>query len=222
MLRFYRRNWYYVGAVLFVILSYFMAFWGVNHMSHLQVIMVFSFMAMLVHQFEEYGLPGGFPSFFNIAFWGERKQIDSYPFNANTAMVNNVFLCYPFYIIGIIFPSCIWFGLIQVGQGMVQIWNHGYKNNKLLGTWYNPGLAAVLFLHWPLGIYYIYYVASNNLATTSDYVIGAIGSLLTMVVLWVGPVKLQATRTTKYPFDKDRMYGFGEKTLKDMLKSDKE
>jgi len=30
-------------------------------------------MAMLMHQFEEYALPGGFPSITNIAVMGEKK-----------------------------------------------------------------------------------------------------------------------------------------------------
>lgn len=220
MLRFYRRNWYYIGGVLFVFLSYFMTFWGIGHMSHIQTILTYSFMAMLVHQFEEYGLPGGFPAFFNIAFWGEKKDYDHYPFNPNTAMINNVFITYPFYILAIIFQGVIWYGLIQIGQGMVQIWNHGYKNNKLLKTWYNPGMASTFLLHYPIGIYYIKYVVSHHLATTSDYIIGAAGSLLTTIVIWVGPVKLLSSRKTKYRFDQDRMWGYGEKKLKTILKKE--
>lgn len=218
-MNFYRRNWYFIGGILFVALSYYMAFWGIHSMSHIQVILMYSFMAMLVHQFEEYGIPGGFPAIFNIAFWGQKKDVDRYPLNANTAMIDNVLMTYPFYILAIIFPGAIWYGLIQVGQGMVQIVNHGYLNNKKLGTWYNPGLASAIFLHWPIGIYYIWYVSTNNLATTSDYIIGFIGSWMTMFVLWLGPVKLLQNRKSRHPFTDEQMYGYAEKKVKDILNS---
>ena len=91
-MKFWRRNWYYIGAVLFVALSFFMGFWG-SSFSHIQVILIFSFMAMLVHQFEEYAYPGGFPSITNIALFGEKKVPDRYPLNANQCWISNVFFC---------------------------------------------------------------------------------------------------------------------------------
>ncbi|WP_175942994.1 hypothetical protein [Caballeronia sp. BCC1704] len=72
-LEFYRRNWYYVGGILFVLLAYLMGFWGADHLAPVQIILVYSFMAMLAHQFEEYAAPGGFPGIGNIAMFGERR-----------------------------------------------------------------------------------------------------------------------------------------------------
>lgn len=42
-----------------------------------------------------------------------------------------------------------------------------------------------------------------------------------MIVLWLGPVKLQSNRQTAYPFDPDRFYGYGQQKLKAMLTSEK-
>ena len=92
----WRRNWYYIGGILFVALSFFMGFWG-SMFSRIQVIMVYSFMAMLVHQFEEYGWPGGFPSIVNIIQFKETQIPDRYPFNQNLCFVDNVFTTYTFY-----------------------------------------------------------------------------------------------------------------------------
>ena len=66
-MKFYRRNWYYIGGILFVALSFLMGFWGSN-ISPIQLILIYSFMALLVHQFEEYAWPGGFPAVMNIAW----------------------------------------------------------------------------------------------------------------------------------------------------------
>ena len=92
-MKFYRRNWYYFGGILFVVLAFVMGFWG-GHISHIQLILIYSFMALLVHQFEEYGLPGGFPRISNIVVSGEKKAPDRYPFNANQCWISNVFLTY--------------------------------------------------------------------------------------------------------------------------------
>jgi hypothetical protein len=96
-MNFYRHHWYYVGGVLFVALAYFMGFWG-NNVSRIQVILIYSFMAMLVHQVEEYAIPGGFPAISNIATFGETKVPDRYPLSANQCLNSNVFLTYPFYL----------------------------------------------------------------------------------------------------------------------------
>lgn len=214
---FYRRNWCFVGAILFVALTYVMAFWGAVYFSPIQIILIYSFMAMLVHQFEEYGVPGGFPSFMNAIAFGERAVPDRYPLNANTAMINNVFMTYTFYITAIFFPDVIWLGLMQVGQGMVQALNHVFYNNLKLKRFYNPGMASVVLLHWPVGIYYIWYVHSNTLAATGDYVIGLLGSFALIFILWLGPVALLKSKTSNYPFDKKIMYGYNGEKIKAIL-----
>lgn len=218
-MNFYRQNWYYLGGILFIFLAYFMGFWGGDHLTEIQLILVYSFMAMLAHQFEEYAFPGGFQGIGNIAMFGERKMPDRYPLNANQVMISNVFLTYPFYIIPVFFPDLIWLGLIQVGQGMVQIINHGIITNVRMKTIYNPGLATVLLLQWPLGVYYIHFVSVHHLATTSDYFFGLFGAFASTVVLWIGPILLLSDRGSKYPFSEADMFKFMGQRLREMLTS---
>ncbi|GAX01329.1 HXXEE domain-containing protein [Secundilactobacillus silagei] len=215
-MKFYRNNWYYCGGIIFVALAYLAGFWR-DSFSHLQLILTYSYMAMLVHQFEEYGMPGGFPSIFNIICCNESEVPERYPLNANGVMINNVFMAYPFYILAILFPNVIWYGLITIGQGMVQIVNHGFYNNIKLKSWYNPGLASVIVLHWPLGIYYIWYVASHNLATPTDYVIGFVGAFLSTLVLWLGPVRIMRNKKSRYSFPDKEMYGYQANRIKQRL-----
>ncbi|QSN64333.1 hypothetical protein [Caballeronia sp. M1242] len=89
-LNFYRRNWYYVGGILFVLLAYLMGFWGADHLAPVQIILVYSFMAMLAHQFEEYAAPGGFPGIGNIAVFGERRNPDRYRARAARHLVQQI------------------------------------------------------------------------------------------------------------------------------------
>ena len=64
---FWRKNWYYIGGILFVLLAFIMGLWGGYRLGTIQIILVFSWMGMLMHQFEEYAFPGGFPIISNMA-----------------------------------------------------------------------------------------------------------------------------------------------------------
>lgn len=215
-MKFWRRNWYYIGGLLFVVLSFFMGFWGVRLLSHIQVIMVFSFMAMLVHQFEEYGWPGGFPSIVNIMQFKEKEIPDRYPFNQNLTFIDNVFTTYTFYIVPIFFPHLIWLALAQTLAGLLQLPAHGIVMNRTLKSIYNPGLGATVFLQTPLAIYMIWYVHTNNIATGWDFILGAIGSIVGYALCFGLPVLLLRNRNSKYPYAKEEIYGFAKEKIKKM------
>jgi hypothetical protein len=162
MMNFIRKNWYYIGGLLFIVLAVILVInW--NEFSILRRVMLISFMALLVHQFEEYAWPGGFPAVMNIAWQPKGTKPDRCPLNRNGALFVNVIVAYPFYILPIIFPTLIWLGLAQVLFGMAQFGVHGILINKRMHSLYNPGLFAVVFLHWPIGIYYIWYIVVNSL-----------------------------------------------------------
>jgi hypothetical protein len=57
----------------------------------------------------------------------------------------------------------IWLVLAPVLFGMGQFGVHGILINRKLHSLYNPGLFAVAFLHWPIGLYYVWYVVVNGL-----------------------------------------------------------
>jgi len=217
-MEFYRHHWYHIGGILFVALAFFMGFWG-NLFSQIQVILIFSFMALLIHQFEEYACPGGFPAIFNIAVLGEKRVPERYPLNTNQCLITNVFLAYPFYVIPIFFPNLIWLGIAQILFGMFQLVVHGIITNIKLKSLYNPGLAAVVFLHWPIGIYYIWYVTTKHLATTGDFVIGFIATIIAAIVTIVLPMILLRNKESKYSFSEAEMGGFAKQKVERIRKS---
>ena len=214
-MKFYRDNWYYIGGVYFVVLAFFMGFFG-SGISSIRVILIYSFMALLIHQFEEYALPGGFPAVFNMAFSRERENPDRYPLNKKSSLLVNVVLAYPLYLIAIFLPNVIWLGLAQVFFGMAQIFIHGIIINAKMKRFYNPGLAAVVFLHIPIGIYYIWYVVTSGLVGPWDFPGGvALTIAAAALVIWA-PVKLLSDKQSPYPWSKSEMERFG---TADKLKS---
>ncbi|MEC4184831.1 HXXEE domain-containing protein [Adlercreutzia sp. R21] len=45
---------------------------------------------------------------------------------------------------------------------MAQIFMHGLMMNKKMGTIYNPGVATALFVNVPIGVYALWFVATNQ------------------------------------------------------------
>ena len=171
-MNFIRRHWYNIGGVVAIIAGVFLAFtW--HDMAMLQRLLLLNFIALLIHQFEEYGFPGGEPAIMNMVLQPSSTP-KRYPLNQNSAMITNVSIVYIMYLIPVFFPNVIWLGLAPILFGMTQFIVHGIITNKKLKTFYNPGLGAVVFLHIPIGIYYIYQIQSNGIASGWDWVVGAV------------------------------------------------
>ena len=208
-MNFMRKNWYYVGGGLFVILAIGLAiFW--NDMSLLRKLMWLSWMALLAHQFEEYGRPGGFPAVTNIAWMPSKEgKPDRHRLNRQGALFANVFFAYPFYVLPILFPNLIWLGLATVLFGMAQFGVHGIIINRKLRSLYNPGLFTVIVLFWPIGLTYIWYVIANQLVQWWMWLV-AIGylALAAFLGLYVLAFRLFADPNSPYPFDQSEMERF--------------
>lgn len=68
---------------------------NLRSMSELSMILWLSFIAILVHQFEEYRWPGYFGGLFNIVIF-KSEQPTRYPLNPQSAMVINLVIAYVF------------------------------------------------------------------------------------------------------------------------------
>ena len=140
-MRFCRRHWYEIGGIVAIgAIAYLVFFW--NQMDLLVRVLLMSFIAILVHQYEEYGFPGGEPAIMNMAL--QPSDIpDRYPLNQNSAMITNV-LAWIVYLLPVFSPHLIWFGLAPILMGFSQFIVHGIATNIKMKSFYNPGLAAVV------------------------------------------------------------------------------
>ena len=62
-----------------------------------------------------------------------------------------------------IFPNLIWLEVAQVLFDMAQLFVHGIEINVKMKSFYNPKMSTVVLLHWPIGLYYIWYGYANGL-----------------------------------------------------------
>jgi len=103
--------------------------------------------------------------------------------------------------------------------GLIQVFGHGILVNVRLKSLYNPGLGAAVFLQLPLGIYYIWYIAANQLTSTRTYVIGFIVTIIAAIILFLLPIRLLRSRDSKYPFAEEEMYGFAREKIEKIMNS---
>lgn len=74
LLKWFCRHWYTVG-LLVALVGIVALICGWEHMTALLCLNNISFIAMLLHQFEEYGFPGGEPMIMNRALQGSDAGI---------------------------------------------------------------------------------------------------------------------------------------------------
>ena len=218
-MRFFRRHWYEIGGIVAIgAIAYLVFFW--NQMDLLIRVLLMSFIAILVHQYEEYGFPGGEPAIMNMAL--QPSDIpDRYPLNQNSAMITNV-LAWIVYFLPVFFPHLIWFGLAPMLMGLSQFIVHGIATNIKMKSIYNPGLGAVVFLHLPIGIYYIYRIVSEGLVHGTDWIFAVIYLAFIAGGIVNGlTYKVLAKRDSKYVFDDVEMRRFNVAKKLERLKADK-
>lgn len=197
-MKWFCRHWYEVGLLPAGIALAFLAVrW--SDMQVLQRISLINFVGIMLHQFEEYGFPGGAPTFGNRYIRGGTER---YPLNQFSAMLVNVVIAYSCYLLPVIFPEVIWLGLAPVLFGCVfQVMLHLVVFLVKFRRFYNSGLAAVLCIHVPCGILYIRHAAALGLLTGKTWAC-ALAYLLVMIVftLLFGQ-KLLSRKDSPYPFD---------------------
>ncbi len=212
-----RRHWYNIGGVIALIsIVILIVLW--NDFGHLQRLLFMNFIALLIHQYEEYGFPGGEPAIMNMVIQPSDTP-NRYPLNQNSAMIINVMAAYFLYLIPVFRPDIVWLGIAPTLFGIAQFIIHGIVTPKKLGQFYNPGLGAVVLLHFPIGGLIIYYLISNHLATPFDWIGGVIYmfaftflTLMKMTYTWL------ADKNSPYVFPEEEMRRFDVQGKLDRLK----
>jgi len=137
-----------------------------------------------LHQFEEYILPGGFITFFNKKVL-RSKQAD-FPIGEKESFWINIpiiYIAFPLSAIlatqfGVAFGIWIaYFSVINAASHVGMVFKHKY----------NPGFWVSLLINIPVGIFTIWYFASNQIIPVSAHIIGLlIGVAVQGTVMFYG------------------------------------
>ncbi|MGO0060434.1 HXXEE domain-containing protein [Brevibacillus fluminis] len=193
-----RKYWQDFGLLVAIAVGvYLFMEWGV--LTAPRRLLWLSFIAILVHQFEEYRWPGYFGGLFNGLIF-RSEQPERYPLNPQSAMVINIVIAYLFYLLPVAFPSVVWLGLAPIFMGFFQFIWHGIFANVKAKTIYNPGLFSVVFLHIPIGGWYLDEIIAARMVTAWDWIIGTIYFIAAVYVLIVKGNMWLKNKNTPYRF----------------------
>lgn len=97
---FLRTHWFDIGILICPLVIVYLALtWELNGI--IKNILILNLIALFIHQFEEYRLPGYFPLMINKVIF-KSNEPDKYPLNSNSALIINVFIGWFSYFTGII------------------------------------------------------------------------------------------------------------------------
>lgn len=70
-------------------------------------------------------------------------------------------------------------------------------------SFYNPGMGAAVLLHFPIGVYYCWYIVNNDLATGTDFLLGFLAMIGGIFVTLPLPMIIWKKAGKVIPFRKD-------------------
>jgi len=183
-----RRHWWNIAGVLAVIGVLVFALnhdWSLGF--SLSDVLWLSAMSLLVHQFEEYGWPGGFPRMLNTALYHAQAP-DRYPLNAQTALVVNVGVGWGSYGLAALFGErWPWLGIATVLVSVGNVVAHTVLFNLKARTLYNPGMATALLLFVPIALLFFATMRWEGLFTPFNL---SLGIPLGLALNYVGILKM--------------------------------
>jgi hypothetical protein len=210
----YRRQWPRIGAVLGMAVGGAIAL-SSKRMSTPQVLSSANFMALLVHQYEEYQDPGYGPGQINRVM-GRLSPImrsdnpRNFPLNPHSAMCINTAIAYPVYIAPMMFPKNKTLGMMPAFFGMSQAALHGIMPKVVLGDWYGPGFLSSALLHVPIGIAYLTALkVDQGPLTRGDYAKGLAAAAFLFVLGLGMPNVLMRDKNSPYAFTEAQMGPYG-------------
>jgi hypothetical protein len=205
-MRLYRRHWYELGLIPAALALIWLAIsW--NGIGWPQRLVTLNFVAMLLHQFEEYGWPGGFPALANGVIFKSSKP-DRYPLSAWTAWINNFCLAYVMYGIAALFPSVAWLGIAGSLLGFGQVWAHGFMENRALKSFYNPGLVTAIFMFLPIGAAYLWIGQTSGFFSVWDWGFGVVYLAVFMGIFQWWSFQYMPNENSPYPFSPEEVARF--------------
>lgn len=202
-----RNYWQFISWGLLTILIAYLFLGTGQQLPSLQKIMIYQFMALLVHQSEEYIFPGGAGLVINRGTYREEINFKRYPGNTQSALLVNLSAYVPF-IIGIICYRQIWLGIALAFFNLMQFPGHVISMNKALKTWYNPGMATTIFILTPLSLFYLIEIYQLGFASGLNYLLGLVAFIIIVSLTVVLPVQSLKNPNSPYAIPDNQVQKF--------------
>lgn len=194
-----RNHWYDIGGVFAVCIGT-VALTTRNMLPSYQFVMLLNLVALLLHQFEEYRLPGTFPGMINRVMYRSTAP-DRYPLNTNTALIVNVFIGWTLYVLpAIVGERAVWLGVAAMFVSVGNIVAHTILfpvKGRLL---YNAGLVTCWVCLAPCVYLFIDCMNRDYVVKSTDMMVGASVGIVINVLGVVKPISWLAETNTTFVF----------------------
>lgn len=187
-----KQTWAIIGGVIAVFLIILTFYIAKYKFYYIEAIAILNLAFLMLHQFEEYVVPGGFKDFFNRMIYNPVGLIHNRLNNKSIFLVN-VVLGWGVYSIGMIYLSLpfsyvlvmvlVWVNMIN---GLIHL-SFVYRLKR-----YNPGLITSVLLLIPFGILSINSYMELQLMTKWGWAGSFLGALLG---IWVVPLIINLARS---------------------------
>lgn len=131
---------------------------------------------LMVHEFEEYVLPGGFKSFFNHdTVFAADTPGDNTPLSEGYVFFVNIVTVWGWAILGALLAGIapwVGFGLVVFNVGVNCVQHTVLFQIRHEG--YNPGLITTMLLLLPFSTFIVIYVIQNSVLTPVDWVLAVL------------------------------------------------
>lgn len=185
MMRWLVTNWY-KATVFAAIYSLLFIFLFILPQDFARFLIWLHVPVYLLHETEEFVYPGGFPEQMTEMFFGAGHEV---PYSLMKAgfwiNVPFIFLGFPF-VAALATVFGLGWGMYLVYFTLVAAIPHLFQAIKSR-RFYNPGMAASVFLNIPVSVFTIVWFATNNLITLAEHILG----LVVAVAAMVGPMVWQ-------------------------------
>jgi hypothetical protein len=199
-----RKQWYDFGLFVGILLLFFLFFLKV-YLSDYDLLMYLSLVSLLLHQAEEYRLVGTFPGFINKKIFNSNLP-DRFPLNTNTSFIVNVFVGWSLYLLAaIIGQKALFLGLATILVSFGNLIAHTFLFNIKAKTFFNAGLVSSWLFFAPCIYCFFYLVLKNDMASTSDFIIGSILGISINIFGVFKPIVWLQNKETAYIFEQRQL-----------------
>ena len=202
------NNWHWISVYLAGFVALATILWVDDPLPRLQLA---ALTFILLHFFEEFGFPGGFPLMGVKVMMGS-AEMDSTKWGANNlnSMCGNWFFGFCIYVLPILFPKVGFLVLAGMMFNFLEVFMHLLLFNVKQKTLYNPGLITGLFGLGTIGcIYFFGGVFDASAFVWYDWAIAAVWMVAVFLFSFRSKLYWNLGKKPGYEFTDLAAYGEG-------------
>ena len=205
-------NHWHIISVFFAVIAALLAILGSWNFTQKTILALI--VCMLLHFYEEFGFPGGFP-YMGVKVLLGKNELDPEKWGANN--LNSIFGNWSalilLYITPLLIPRVRFLTVAAIIFSFLECFMHLILFNVRLKTFYNPGFITAIIGMTPISIYYFISIAGQSLYHWYDYVVAFVWCVAVFLFCFRSPLYWKLGEKKGYPFTPRSAFGLELKRM---------